>query len=41
MTVRFYQGRRKVYQVVTNNINAAIAMADNFLSGEWTRYKIF
>lgn len=39
MIVKFYNGRKKVYTVQTNNLSRAIDLVNN--NGvEWTRYKI-
>ena len=40
MSVRFYDGKRRVYTIATNTIQGAIDLM-NSTGIEWTRYKIY
>lgn len=40
MEVRFYDGKKKVYVVVSNTVAGAIALV-NSEGIDWTRYKIY
>ena len=44
MTVRFYNGRKKVFTITTNNIGRALEMMSEIEDErgvEWTRWKAF